>query len=84
MLEITNCKRVDVDLVERIITQIEESNGYFSRQNVDYTVEFTSNERPPDLGARRLRETEALVEFLGKILQQVLFLFHSFALYKVN
>ncbi|KAI4330077.1 hypothetical protein MLD38_028385 [Melastoma candidum] len=71
VLEITDCKRVDVNLVERIIRHIEDTDREFSSQRVDYSAEFTGNERPPDLGVKRSRETEVLVEFLGKILQQI-------------
>lgn len=77
VLDITSCKRVDANLLLRIISHLENSNGDSSNQNADYTAEYTTDMPPPDLCAGRLRETELLVELLGKILQQVCFL-HMF------
>ena len=82
VLNLTNNKRTDVELLERIMQYLEERDSVrlcavindddLSNQtgpdSLVYSVNTSAN---AEQTAGKLRENEHLVEFLGKILQQV-------------
>ncbi|MBA0849280.1 hypothetical protein Goshw_013880 [Gossypium schwendimanii] len=82
VLNMTNNKRIDVELLEKIMQYLEErtSARLTAVTNDDDLPSQTSSDSIPcsdnssanaEKNAGRLRENEHLLEFLGKILQQV-------------
>ncbi|KAM6566834.1 hypothetical protein CsatA_025962 [Cannabis sativa] len=76
VLEITRNKRVSVELLERTVTEVEKrvSVSLSSTKIDDYGNQDSSidaeNEPTMESGEGRSRETEQLVDFLGKVLQK--------------
>ncbi|MBA0759457.1 hypothetical protein Gotri_022343, partial [Gossypium trilobum] len=82
VLNMTNNKRIDVELLEKIMQYLEErtSARLTAVTNDDDLPSQTSSDSIPcsvnpsanaEKNAGRLRENEHLLEFLGKILQQI-------------
>ncbi|XP_040367039.1 tetratricopeptide repeat protein 27-like isoform X7 [Rosa chinensis] len=73
VLDLTNNKRIDAELLERIMTEVESmaspTNSAMTDDGDNFPVSGTTNAES-DVG--KSREAEHLVEFLGKVLQQVL------------
>ncbi|XP_022735386.1 tetratricopeptide repeat protein 27 homolog [Durio zibethinus] len=83
VLNMTNNKRIDVDLLERIMQYLEERasarlsdvtndddlSNQTSPNSLVYSVNTSANAEPT---VRKLRENEHLMELVGKILQQIL------------
>ncbi|XVF70707.1 hypothetical protein PTKIN_Ptkin11bG0184200 [Pterospermum kingtungense] len=65
VLNLTNSKRVDVELLERIMQYLEE------RASVEVSA-VTNDDDLSNQTAGNLRENEHLMEFMGRILQQIL------------
>ncbi|PRQ55006.1 putative acetyltransferase A, auxiliary subunit [Rosa chinensis] len=74
VLDLTNNKRIDAELLERIMTEVESvaspTNSAMTDDGDNFPVSGTTNAES-DVG--KSREAEHLVEFLGKVLQQVHF-----------
>lgn len=80
VLEITKNKRIDAELLEKIVTEMEERasaspSTKINDQNdqvssYESTID-TVNESTGESVDGRLREIEQLVDFLGKVLRQV-------------
>lgn len=80
VLEMTSNKRVDAELLERIMEEVEKgiSVSLFSTSiddqnnqvHLDSSID-PENESTVESGEGRSHETEQLVNFLGKVLQQV-------------
>lgn len=71
VLELTNNKRIDATLLESVMVEIEKSASVqqtTTGQPTDFMEETTSTESL----AFSSRETENLLELIGKILQRVL------------
>lgn len=62
VLSMTNNKRIDVKLLEKIMIEIEGKNS----DHVDSVVNGVG-----ELGLERSRETEQLMDLIGKVLQQI-------------
>lgn len=76
VLDLTNNKRIDAELLERIMTEVESMSSPTNSamtDNVDNT--FVSGTTNTESEVGKSREAEHLVEFLGKVLQQVQFTF---------
>ncbi|PQQ16533.1 tetratricopeptide repeat protein 27 homolog [Prunus yedoensis var. nudiflora] len=63
VLDITNNKRIDAELLERIVAEVEIRAAHTTPDMTD------EDNCPTEVG--KSRETEHLVEFLGKVLQQI-------------
>lgn len=63
VLDITNNKRIDAELLERIVAEVEIRASHTTPDMMD------EDNCSTEVG--KSRETEHLVEFLGKVLQQV-------------
>ncbi|KAM5550824.1 hypothetical protein ABKV19_027262 [Rosa sericea] len=74
VLDLTNNKRIDAELLERIMTEVESmaspTNSAMTDDGDNFPVSGTTNAES-DVG--KSWEAEHLVEFLGKVLQQVHF-----------
>lgn len=79
VLEITKSKRIDAELLEKIMNKVEEraSTNPSSSTSIDNQISpdessiDTGNESSRESLEGRSWETEQLVDFLGKVLQQV-------------
>ncbi|ONI20710.1 hypothetical protein PRUPE_2G030300 [Prunus persica] len=63
VLDITNNKRIDAELLERIVAEVEI--------RASHTTPDMTDEDNCSTEVGKSRETEHLVEFLGKVLQQI-------------
>jgi len=77
VLNMTNSKRVDAELLGKITEEIEKRAGNSTNQSQspDSDTELGNDSGCTDPQAGRLRQTEHLVDSLGKILQQVCYFF---------
>lgn len=81
VLNLTNNKRVDVELLERIMQYLEErasvgvsavtNDDNLSNQTGPDSLLYSDNTSANEQTAGKLRENEHLVELMGKVLQQV-------------
>ncbi|WCJ25128.1 Protein prenylyltransferase superfamily protein [Euphorbia peplus] len=84
VLQITKCKQVDVGLLERVMLEMEgrvsSGNSLCNSVKSDdsstngtiYSGSHDVSGQAPETQVQRSRETEQLVELLGKILQQII------------
>ncbi|CAL8114489.1 unnamed protein product [Prunus armeniaca] len=63
VLDITNNKRIDAELLERIVAEVEI--------RASHTTPDMTDEDNCSTEVGKFRETEHLIEFLGKVLQQI-------------
>lgn len=77
VLNMTNSKRVDAELLGKITEEIEKRAGSSTDQNQspDSDAELDNDSECNDPQAGRQRQREHLVDSLGKILQQVCYFF---------
>ncbi|PRQ55022.1 putative tetratricopeptide-like helical domain-containing protein [Rosa chinensis] len=72
VLDLTNNKRIDAELLERIMTEVESmaspTNSSMTDDEDNFLVSGTTN-AASEVG--KSREAEHLVEFLGKVIQQI-------------
>ncbi|GAV61758.1 TPR_11 domain-containing protein [Cephalotus follicularis] len=86
VLEITSNKRIDVELLERIMLEMErrtstkhfvpftvtnDHNGTRHTGSTDSSVDFLNESENAEVMVGRSRETGHLMELLGKVLQQI-------------
>ncbi|XVE98988.1 hypothetical protein REPUB_Repub03eG0157200 [Reevesia pubescens] len=82
VLNMTNYKRIDVELLERIMRYLEERTSVrqsavtndddFSNQSDPDSLVYSVNAANAEQTVGKLRENEHLLEFFGKIIQQIL------------
>ena len=68
VLELTNNKRIDTELLERVMTEVEKRVSASPSMSSGIVYENESSGEALESGSR---ETKQLVDFLGKILQLV-------------
>lgn len=76
MLDLTNNKRIDAELLERIMTEVESMASLTNAAMTDEHNCLVNEMTKAESEVGKSREAEHLVEFLGKVLQQVHFIFN--------
>ncbi|OWM66522.1 hypothetical protein CDL15_Pgr013739 [Punica granatum] len=73
VLDITSCKKVDIDLLQKITEELEKraADSGDQKEDADFHSDSMGESCAQPLGGKS-RETEQLVETLGKILQQII------------